>query len=85
MPELPPLGTVSNIEPSNHAVGTAYVAVDTHQIGIFEPFLYKTTDFGANWERIDGHSGTPEMGAGWSTKQRWRRAASRPAPCPTPT
>ena len=64
MPELPPLGTVSNIEPSNHAVGTAYVAVDTHQIGIFEPFLYKTTDFGANWERIDGHSGTPEMGAG---------------------
>ena len=64
MPELPPLGTVSNIEPSNHAVGAAYVAIDTHQIGIFEPFLYKTTDFGASWTRIDGHTGTPAMGAG---------------------
>ncbi len=64
MPELPPLGTISNIEPSNHAAGTAYVAVDTHQIGIFEPYLYKTTDFGASWRRIDGHTGTPEMGAG---------------------
>ena len=64
MPEMPPLGTVSNVEPSNHDAGTAYVAVDTHQIGIFEPFLYKTNDFGATWTRIDGHSGTPPMGAG---------------------
>jgi photosystem II stability/assembly factor-like uncharacterized protein len=65
MPELPELGTVSNIEPSAHAAGTAYVAIDTHQIGIFEPFLYKTDDFGGSWTRIDGHSGTPEMGSGW--------------------
>jgi photosystem II stability/assembly factor-like uncharacterized protein len=64
MPELPALSTVSNIEPSNHATGTAYVAIDTHQIGIFEPFLYKTTNFGSSWTRIDGHSGTPEMGVG---------------------
>jgi len=65
MPELPPYGTVSNIEPSNHAAGTAYVAFDMHQIGIFEPFLYKTTDFGQSWTRIDGHSGTPAMGEGF--------------------
>ena len=64
MPDLPALSTVSNIEPSNHAAGTAYVAIDTHQIGIFEPFLYKTTDFGSSWTRIDGHSGTPAMGVG---------------------
>ncbi len=65
MPQLPPLSTVSNIEPSAHAAGTAYVAVDTHQIGIFEPFLYRTTDYGASWTRIDGHEGTPEMGVGY--------------------
>jgi len=69
MPQLPPLGTISNIEPSAHAAGTAYVAIDTHQIGIFEPFLYRTTDFGASWTRIDGHSGTPEMGAGYEYAQ----------------
>lgn len=65
MPELPPLSTISNIEPSPHEAGTAYVAVDTHQIGIFEPFLYRTDDFGASWTRIDGHSGIPEMGVGY--------------------
>jgi photosystem II stability/assembly factor-like uncharacterized protein len=54
MPELPQWSTISNIEPSRHAAGTAYVAVDTHQIGIFDPFLYKTTDFGQSWTRIDG-------------------------------
>ena len=64
MPELPPLSTISIIEPSEHAAGSAYVAVDTHQIGIFEPFLYKTDDYGASWTRIDGHRGTPAMGEG---------------------
>jgi hypothetical protein len=65
MPMLPPLGTVSNIEPSAHAAGTAYVAFDMHQIGIFDPFLYKTDDFGASWTRIDGHSEEQTMGAGY--------------------
>ncbi len=75
MPDLPPLGTISNIEPSAHAAGTAYVAVDTHQIGIFEPFLYKTTDFGESWTRIDGHSGTPEMGVGYEYLQEGAEGA----------
>jgi len=65
MPMLPALGTISNIEPSAHAAGTAYVAVDTHQIGIFDPFLYKTTDFGASWTRIDGHNEEQTMGVGY--------------------
>lgn len=54
LPDLPQWSTISNIEPSRHAAGTAYVAVDTHQIGIFDPFLYRTTDFGQSWTRIDG-------------------------------
>jgi len=51
--DLPAYGQVSNIEPSRWAAGTAYVAVDFHQMASFEPFIYKTTDFGATWTRID--------------------------------
>jgi photosystem II stability/assembly factor-like uncharacterized protein len=52
--DLPEYGQVSNIEPSKWDEGTAYVAVDFHQMGSFEPHIYKTTDFGAHWTRIDG-------------------------------
>ena len=53
LPGLPEYGQFSNIEPSRHAAGTAYAAVDFHQMGSFEPFIYKTTDYGASWRRID--------------------------------
>jgi len=54
LPELPPLSTVSNVEPSRFEAGRAYVAVDAHQLGDFEPYLYRTDDFGETWSRIDG-------------------------------
>jgi photosystem II stability/assembly factor-like uncharacterized protein len=50
---LPPLGTVSNLEPSRHAPGTCYLTVDRHQENDPEPYVYKTTDYGATWQRID--------------------------------
>ncbi|MGH7539777.1 MAG: WD40/YVTN/BNR-like repeat-containing protein, partial [Gemmatimonadota bacterium] len=53
LPGLPPRGTVSNIEPSRHAAGTAYVTVDRHQLGDFDPYVYRTADFGRHWTRID--------------------------------
>jgi len=52
MAGLPPLGTVSGIEPSRHAAGKAYVAIDTHQVNSTEPQLWATDDYGATWERI---------------------------------
>ncbi len=52
LPELPPLGTFSNIEPSRHAAGTAYVTVDLHQIGDTRTFAYRTEDFGETWTRL---------------------------------
>jgi photosystem II stability/assembly factor-like uncharacterized protein len=59
IPGLPPLGTVNNIDASKWEAGKAYVAIDLHQMGNFEPFLYKTTDFGKTWTRIttgiEGH------------------------------
>jgi photosystem II stability/assembly factor-like uncharacterized protein len=58
IPELPPLGTISNIEPSRYAPGSAYISVDLHQVNNREPFIYKTTDFGQSWTRIT--NGIPE-------------------------
>ena len=52
IPDLPPWGTISNIEPSPHDAGTAYLTVDFHQLGNTEPYVYKTTDYGASWESL---------------------------------
>jgi photosystem II stability/assembly factor-like uncharacterized protein len=52
MDGLAPLGTVSNIEPSRHIAGKAYVAIDTHQVNSTEPELWVTEDYGASWLRI---------------------------------
>jgi hypothetical protein len=52
IPGLPPLGTVSNIEASRWDAGTAYITVDLHQVNNRDPFIYKTTDFGATWTLI---------------------------------
>ncbi|HKT46749.1 MAG TPA: hypothetical protein VJP87_04430 [Candidatus Acidoferrales bacterium] len=53
IPGLPAKMTVSSIEPSKHAAGTCYVAFDGHQVNIRDPYLYKTTDFGKSWTRIN--------------------------------
>jgi photosystem II stability/assembly factor-like uncharacterized protein len=52
IPNLPPFGTISNIEASRHDTGTAYVAVDFHQVNGRDPHLYKTTDYGRTWRMI---------------------------------
>ncbi len=54
IPGLPPLGTVSNIEPSRYAAGTAYISVDFHQVNNTDPYAYKTTDYGESWSLISG-------------------------------
>ena len=55
LPDLPPQGTVSNIEPSRHAAGTAYLTVDRHQLGDTATYVYKTTDYGATWASLRGN------------------------------
>jgi photosystem II stability/assembly factor-like uncharacterized protein len=50
---IPELGTVKRIEPSHFAGGTAYLAVDAHQLADFDPYVYKTDDYGESWDRID--------------------------------
>jgi len=48
----PELGTISSIEPSRHQNGTAYVTVDAHQLGDFDPHIYKTSDYGKTWKKV---------------------------------
>ncbi|HEX6964202.1 MAG TPA: glycosyl hydrolase [Gemmatimonadaceae bacterium] len=50
---LPEWTRISIIEPSHHAAGTAYVAANRYQLDDVAPYLYKTTDYGKTWTRID--------------------------------
>ena len=44
---------VSLIEASHFYAGTAYIAANRFQLDDMKPYLWKTTDFGASWTRID--------------------------------
>ena len=45
-------GTISCIEPSAYDAGTVYVSVDLHQQGDFDPYIFKSNDFGNTWTAI---------------------------------
>jgi photosystem II stability/assembly factor-like uncharacterized protein len=45
---------VSIIEASRFNAGTAYVAANRFQMDDQEPYLFRTTDYGRTWTRIDG-------------------------------
>jgi len=45
IPDLPPFGKISNIEISRYKKGTAYITVDLNQMGNFNPYAYKTSDY----------------------------------------
>jgi photosystem II stability/assembly factor-like uncharacterized protein len=47
--DLPPGGRVQNIEPSPHRPGTAYAAIYRSLLGDFQPYVYRTDDFGKSW------------------------------------
>jgi photosystem II stability/assembly factor-like uncharacterized protein len=52
LPGLPAWLSVRSIAPSRYAAGTAYVAMDGHQVNIRDPHVYRTRDFGRTWQRI---------------------------------
>ncbi len=53
MAGFPEWGTVSIIEPSPFDAATAYVVVDAHRLDDMRPYLFKTTDYGKSWSRLD--------------------------------
>ena len=49
---MPEWSMINSIEPSAFDEGTCYVAATRYKLGDFEPYLYKTTDFGKTWIKI---------------------------------
>ena len=64
--DLPEGGRVAWIDVSSHRRGSAYVAVYRYLLGDYQPYLYRTNDYGVTWTRLtDGKNGIP---ADWPTR-----------------
>ena len=64
--DLPPGGRVQYIEASPHRKGSAYFAVYRWLLGDYQPYIYRTDDYGKTWTRLtDGKNGIP---ADWPTR-----------------
>jgi hypothetical protein len=64
--DLPTGGRVQFIDPSPHRKGSAYFAVYRWLLGDYEPYIYRTDDYGKTWTRLtNGKNGIP---ADWPTR-----------------
>ncbi len=64
--DLPSGGRVQYIEASPHRRGSAYYAVYRWLLGDYQPYIYRTDDYGKTWTRLtDGKNGVPED---WPTR-----------------
>ena len=64
--DLPPGGRVQYIDPSPHRKGSAYFAVYRWLLGDYQPYIYRTDDYGKTWVRLsNGKNGIP---ADWPTR-----------------
>jgi photosystem II stability/assembly factor-like uncharacterized protein len=49
---MPEWNMINSIEPSAFDEGTCYLAATRYKLGDFQPYLYKTTDYGETWSKI---------------------------------
>ena len=64
--DIPPGGRVQFIEASPHRKGSAYYAVYRWLLGDYEPYIYRTDNYGQTWTRLTtGANGIP---ADWPTR-----------------
>src|SRR5262245_53995637 len=64
--DLPEGGRVQYIDVSPHRKGSAYFAVYRWLLGDYQPYIYRTDDYGKTWTRLtDGKNGIP---ADWPTR-----------------
>ncbi|MBI3262107.1 MAG: hypothetical protein HYZ58_03025, partial [Acidobacteria bacterium] len=64
--DLPSGGRVQYIDPSPHRRGSAYYAAYRWLLGDYQPYLYRTDDYGKTWTKLtDGKNGIP---ADWPTR-----------------
>ncbi len=60
-PDMPGRGRVQNIDVSPHDPAKAYATILRYQLGDFEPYAYRTEDYGQSWTRITtGDNGIPD-------------------------
>ena len=52
-PDHPGEAMINSIEISPFDAATAYLAVTGYKLNDFKPYIYKTTDYGKHWKRID--------------------------------
>jgi len=50
--DMPEWSLISSIEPSTYDQATAYIAVDRHELDDFNPYIYKTDNYGKSWKKI---------------------------------
>ena len=55
IPEVPAGTWASGVEASHFDAGTAYVTFDGHRSADFRTWIFKTTDFGATWTKINAN------------------------------
>lgn len=51
-PDLPEWSMINSIEPSPYEDGGCYFAATRYKLGDYQPYLYKTSDYGKTWQRI---------------------------------
>jgi photosystem II stability/assembly factor-like uncharacterized protein len=57
---MPKTGSVNIIELSSHDPGRAFIAVLNYYFKDYRPYIYRTNDYGRNWELLtDGKNGIP--------------------------
>ena len=49
---MPKEAWVAQIEASRYDAGTAWMVVNNYRKGDYEPYLFKTDDFGETWKRL---------------------------------
>ncbi len=52
MPDAPRYAWVSRVSPSAHSPGRCYVSLDNHRYDDFNPYVYRTDDYGQTWTRL---------------------------------
>jgi photosystem II stability/assembly factor-like uncharacterized protein len=57
---MPEWGTVNTIEVSPHTPGRAFAAVHRYRQDDFAPYIFKTDDYGENWDEISSDNGIPD-------------------------
>jgi len=67
---LPQYGTIQRIEVSPNDPGTAYIAVHRYRLDDWQPYVFRTTDYGDSWTRLaTGNRGIPSDSPVWVVRE----------------